>query len=65
MLNELTINDSLYQKQILYDIKDKFGEEFVYINENGNYAIEKKVLTAFKKIINSDIKWDNYEKCWR
>ena len=56
----------LFQEQIVRDIKEEFGEEFVYINENGNFAIAKKVLTAFGKLKKEyDIEWDNYDKSWR
>jgi len=65
MLNELTTNGVLYQNEIVYIIADKFGEEFVYNNERGNLAIEKKVLDIFKKIRPKEIVWDQRERCWR
>ncbi len=66
MLQKLQTNDYLLQEQIVLDIKKEFGEEFVYINENGNPAIAKKVLTVFGKLKKEyDIEWDNHDKSWR
>ena len=54
----------LYQEDIAYDIKSKYGDGYVYENENGNLAINKKVLKKFKEIRDSDVEWDKSEKCW-
>lgn len=56
--------DILYQEEIAYDIHSKFGKDFVYENENGNLAIDKKVLKEFKTLRGADYIWDRYEKCW-
>ncbi len=55
----------LYQEDAAWNIKNKFGPAFVYDNENGNLAIDKKVLAAFKKISGNDVVWEKGEKCWR
>ncbi len=48
-----------------YIVQEKFGEEFVYENENGNLAISKKVLNEFKKLKEDNgIEWDRSERCW-
>ena len=39
MFAELQRVTYLYQEQAVFDIEQKFGEAFVYINENGNAAI--------------------------
>lgn len=49
MLDKLNKDTVLYQEQIVYDIEKKLGNDFVYINENGNLAVDRKVLNAFKK----------------
>lgn len=43
MLDKLQKDSYLLQEQIVRDIEEEFGEEFVYINENGNPAIAKTV----------------------
>lgn len=43
----------------------KFGEEYVYENENGNLAISRKVLNEFKKLKDvNGIEWDRSDRCW-
>ena len=65
MFDKLEENNSLYQYDIVHDIENTYGDEFVYQNENGNMAIEKKVLTAFNKFKEeNDIEWDRSEKAW-
>ena len=42
-----------------------FGDDFVYINENGNLAIEKKVLNVFRKLTDDSVVWSRGERMWR
>jgi hypothetical protein len=65
MLEQLSIESSLYQDVVVCDIRDRFGEGFVYINDNGNLAIDKKVLVAFRKLTEGDVVWDRRERFWR
>lgn len=39
------------------EIERRFGSAFVYRNENGNHAIDKTVLAAFKSVTD-DAVWD-------
>jgi len=55
----------LYQEDTVYEIKSKFGMEFVYQNENGNYAISKKVLREFRKLSEGKIVWERGQRAWR
>ncbi|KJS00964.1 MAG: membrane protein [Desulfobulbaceae bacterium BRH_c16a] len=55
----------LYQEDTVYKIKNKFGTEFVYQNENGNYAISKKVLKEFKSLTEGKIVWERGQRAWR
>lgn len=65
MLEQIGDKKPLYQESAAWDIKKKFGGAFVYDNENGNPAIEKKVLDAFKKLSGDDIVWSRGDRCWR
>jgi len=65
MLDELIRQHALYQNAIVYEIKDRFGEDFTYINANGNLAISLDLLSEFKKISNDKVIWDRRERCWR
>ncbi|MEY9884968.1 hypothetical protein [Bradyrhizobium sp. USDA 329] len=64
MLDELKRVSFLYQEQVVHDIQQKFGDDFVYLNENGNYAISKKVLTVFRQLA-PDVVWERGERMWR
>ena len=65
MINEILEKGYVYQEYLVHDIQEKFGDDFVYINENGNLAISKKVLNEFKKLKEvNGIEWDNRERCW-
>ena len=65
MLSELNEQDLLYQEVAAYEILDRFGEHFTYYNENGNLAIDKTVLAAFRDITGDDVVWSRSERCWQ
>ncbi len=64
MKQQVDANDYTYQDQIVYDIIGEFGEKFTHANENGNPAINKDVLDAFRKI-SPDIVWSRGERLLR
>ena len=64
MLKEINANDYLEQGVAVSTIQDKFGDDFVYTNDNGNIAIAKKILTAFNKLTGDDVVWLKGEKAW-
>jgi hypothetical protein len=55
----------LYQEAVVYRIQDKFGDEFVYWNENGYAAIARPVLRAFRKLTEGSVVWEHGERFWR
>lgn len=55
----------MYQDTIVYQIRSQFGEQFTYVNENGNLAIGKDVLKAFKKLSGDSVIWERGDRCWR
>ena len=65
MLAQLTDDDWLYQQNAVSEIEQTFGEEFVYANENGNPAIDRRVLRAFRKISEDTVVWDRWAFAWR
>ena len=65
MINEILEKGYVYQEYLVHDIQKIFGEEYVYVNENGNLAISKKVLNEFKKLKEANgIEWDRSDKSW-
>ena len=65
MLKRLNEDKTLYQEVIVYEIQQQYGGEFVYINENGNLAIGRKVLSEFRKLTEGKVVWSRSEQYWR
>lgn len=59
------IESELYQIDAVNYIAEKFGEIFIYENQNGNPAISKEILKEFRKISGNDIIWERYSRSWR
>lgn len=55
----------LYQEEVVYAIKKKFGEPHIYANERGNFAISKPVLKEFRKLTEGIVVWERGSKAWR
>ena len=55
----------LYQDLVIGEIALTFGDCFTYINENGNAAIAKPVLSAFRKLSSNTVVWDKGERASR
>jgi hypothetical protein len=47
------------------DRQERFGEQFTYTNDNGNPAIDKRVLKAFRKITGETVVWNRWGSSWR
>lgn len=54
----------LYQEEVVWVMKKEFGNDYVYENDNGNYAISKKVLAEFRKLTEGKVTWSRGEKAW-
>jgi hypothetical protein len=65
MLDELTRDGELYQEIAVSQIALKFGYEFTYDNENGNLAIRRDVLAAFRILTENSVVWDRENRLWR
>jgi len=65
MLRELIRAGSLPQATAADRIASKFGEKFTYTNTNGNLAIRKEVLDAFRKLTGDSVVWELGEHTWR
>jgi hypothetical protein len=65
MTSTLRTERVLYQEVAVADIEKRFGSEVVYTNPNGNLAITKQVLTAFRSLTDGWAVWDRSERAWR
>jgi len=65
MFEELKREKYLYQEAVVTDIASKFSDEFTYINENGNLAIDRRVLREFRKLTETTVVWERGGRLWR
>lgn len=55
----------LYQEVVVRKIRERWGDEYVYNNRNGNLAISKPVLKEFRKLTENSLVWERGERAWR
>lgn len=65
MFDKLQDGRYFYQEVAVYQIMDEFGKVYTCLNGNGNRAINKKVLTEFKKISGDKVIWERGSRAWR
>lgn len=64
MVKELRFAGILHQEKAVSYIKEHFGAQFIYTNENGNESIDKEVKKAFRKLHNGKAAWDRDGFFW-
>jgi len=65
MLDEFERQDGyLSQEDAVSVIETKFGATFVYVNDNGNLAIKRNVLDAFRKLTTDTVVWNQSDRAW-
>ncbi|MFX3635851.1 MAG: hypothetical protein ACE3L7_28155 [Candidatus Pristimantibacillus sp.] len=64
MVNEIKVKGNLHQSDAIDYIKAQFGEEFVFVNENGHPSLAKEVRKAFRKLHNGQVAWDRDGFFW-
>jgi hypothetical protein len=57
MIAELDAREELLQQHAAKAIKKKFGKDFVYLDEGGNLAIDRRVLYQFGKLTGDTVVW--------
>jgi Family of unknown function (DUF6953) len=65
MAERVKEHGELHQADVVYEIEERFGSQFVYENENGNQAISRDVLQAFKELTEHDVVWCRGDRYWR
>jgi len=64
MIDELEKSGQLYQWEAVLELQSRFGDDFTYLNESGNFAIDRRVLRAFRNLAEDTIVWRRREHCW-
>lgn len=64
MVQEIRFKCILYQSDAIAYVKAHFGDEFVFVNENGNPSFTKEVKKAFRKLHGGKVAWDRDGFFW-
>ncbi|GBG09893.1 hypothetical protein PAT3040_04568 [Paenibacillus agaridevorans] len=64
MFNELKNAGILYQAAAVEHITACYGEQYIYVNDNGHASIDKEVKKAFKKLHGGKAAWDRDAFFW-
>ncbi|MEK4139698.1 hypothetical protein NST48_01895 [Paenibacillus sp. FSL M7-0547] len=64
MVKEIRFTGTLHQTAEIEYVKENFGEQFVFVNENGNASLSKEVKKAFRKLHGGRIAWDRDGFLW-
>jgi len=64
MVGEIEFKGMLHQSDAIAHVKAHFGEEHVFVNENGNASLSKEVKKAFRKLHKGRIAWDRDGFFW-
>ncbi|WP_422659484.1 DUF6953 family protein [Paenibacillus sp. EC2-1] len=64
MVNEIKFTGTLRQEDAIEYVKSHFGEQFVFVNDNGNSSLSKDVKKAFRKLHGGRIAWDRDGFLW-
>lgn len=54
----------LYQDTAVREIHGQFGDEFVYRNRRGNWAISRRVLEEFHRMTRGRVVWERGQRRW-
>lgn len=65
MADRLQQDGRLYQRRTVREIAERFGDAFVYVDENGNLAIDKRVLKTFRGAPGGPPVWVRRGLYWR
>ncbi|TCM89090.1 hypothetical protein EV294_11331 [Paenibacillus sp. BK033] len=64
MVNEIKFRGMMRQEEAIEHVKRHFGEQYIFVNENGNVSLEKEVKKAFRKLHKGRIAWDRDGFFW-
>ncbi|WP_054954926.1 DUF6953 family protein [Paenibacillus dakarensis] len=64
MVKEIKFTGTLRQEDAIEYVRTHFGEQFVFVNENGNLSLSKEVKKAFRKLHGGRIAWDRDGFMW-
>lgn len=67
LMQRLEAEEQVAQADFVRDVEQRFGAQFVYINENGNPAVDQRVYRVFAKLKKAHprkVEWDRRGFVW-
>ncbi|TYP68061.1 DUF6953 family protein [Paenibacillus methanolicus] len=64
MVETIRFHGTLAQSDAIAQVEEKFGAQFVFVNESGNASLAKEVKMAFRKLHRGKIAWDREGFFW-
>jgi hypothetical protein len=65
MLRQFEEQGQLQHRQLVADIRDNFGDDFIYRARYGEGALKPAVLEAFRALTPNGVVWSIREQAWR
>ena len=65
MAEQLVHQVYLYPEDVVGDLREQLGEQFVYQTASGYPAISRAVLRAFRKLTANTVVWEQSGRSWR
>lgn len=65
MLNQLTRDGCLYQDDVVDHLVRQHSEELLVENADGNLALGRSILAAFRAKTENEVVWVKPDKYWR
>lgn len=54
-----------YQRRLVPQIRELFGDEWLYKNHNNNWAIDRRILKEFGPLKTENVLWERGDQSWR
>ncbi|AZB90585.1 hypothetical protein DKE41_008910 [Acinetobacter pittii] len=65
LISHLAHNKILDHEELIGILCIEYEGAYVTINDQGNQAVDKALLDAFKKATKTTVVWDRSERAWR
>lgn len=64
MVHAIEFQGTLRQEDAISYVRENFGEQFVFVNEQGHASLDKEVKKAFRKQHRGRVAWDRDGFFW-
>jgi hypothetical protein len=65
LYKKLMNDGELSHRQALHHVRERYGEAYLTVNENGSPALDPDVLRTFRRYIHGKAEWNRDDAKWR